>query len=369
MFFFINVMIQQGLEKWKICLHYMMLLFQKSDRLELMNPLVSVIIPVYNVKPYLREALDSVIGQTYRNTEIIIIDDGSTDGSENICDEYTSDPRVTVIHQINGGLSNARNVGLDLAKGNYLCFLDSDDAYHSTFVEKMLGKAQSSDAEMVVCRFIEQKTTEKLGTKKRGLMPIQSSLSQGTYNREEALRGLAEGKLNVSVWNKLYKDNLWRNVRFPNGHNHEDIATMYKIVYACQTVSMIDDVLFFYRDRDESITHYYSKKNVRDCMLARSHFEEFILTHHPEIFSDDLVELYKQKNLNGHMDLFANCFDNRELRDEIRKTIIEKGKEINRWNISTRVAYLMVCHMPWLFRCTYKIYLPCRLLVWRVTGR
>ena len=103
-----------------------------------MEPLVSVIIPVYNVAPYLREALDSVIHQTYHSLQILIIDDGSTDGSASICDEYLSDPRVIVIHQDNRGLSNARNVGLDLMTGEYTAFLDSDDAYHPTFIENLV---------------------------------------------------------------------------------------------------------------------------------------------------------------------------------------------------------------------------------------
>ena len=127
-----------------------------------MNPLVSVIIPVYNVAPYLREALDSVIGQTYHNLEILIIDDGSTDGSESICDEYKSDARVTVIHQKNGGLSNARNTGLDLAQGEFVCFLDPDDAYDTFFVERLIAPMISDHHDIAVCRFSVYKTTGRM---------------------------------------------------------------------------------------------------------------------------------------------------------------------------------------------------------------
>lgn len=103
------------------------------------SPLVSVIVPVYNVKPYLNEALDSVINQTYRNQEIILIDDGSTDGSGEICDEYaTRDNRIKVIHQTNQGLSAARNAGLDIMHGSVISFLDSDDAFHPQMIEIML---------------------------------------------------------------------------------------------------------------------------------------------------------------------------------------------------------------------------------------
>ena len=99
------------------------------------NSLVSVIIPVYNVKPYLKEALDSVVQQTYRKLEIIIVDDGSTDGSDKICDMYRQDTRVTVVHQENRGLSNARNTGMSMMKGDVVAFLDSDDAYYPDMIE------------------------------------------------------------------------------------------------------------------------------------------------------------------------------------------------------------------------------------------
>lgn len=176
-----------------------------------MNPLVSVIIPVYNVKPYLREALNSVIEQNYKRMEIIIVDDGSTDGSENICDEYISDPRVLVIHQENQGLSGARNTGLSLFKGDYLCFLDPDDAYHPAFIERLLENALSTNSEMVACKYIVQRTTGEISTDNRKITQSFPRLASGTYSREEALRNLVEGDLNVFVWNKLYKGNLWND--------------------------------------------------------------------------------------------------------------------------------------------------------------
>ncbi len=334
-----------------------------------MNPLVSVIIPVYNVKPFLREALDSVIGQTYRNLEIIIIDDGSTDESGDICEEYSCDSRVTVIHQDNKGLSGARNTGLDLFRGDYLCFLDPDDAYHPAFVETLLNNAQNSKTEMVVCKFTVQKTVGKLGTIKKGFTASWPRLAPNIYSREDALRSLVEGELNDSVWNRLYKADLWSNIRFPEGHNYEDTDVMYRILDECQMISMIDEILLFYREHSESITHDYSVKNARDWMLACHHFEDYIQLNHPSIFSDDLVEQYKQRNLNEYMGLFAKSSKDKDLCNELLEKIVEKGNEIEQWNIRTKVAFLMVCYAPWLFRCVYKIYLPYRLLVWKVTGR
>ena len=334
-----------------------------------MNPLVSVIIPVYNVKPYLREALDSVIGQTYRRLEIIIVDDGSTDGSGDICDEYSSDPRVTVIHQANGGLSNARNKGLTLAKGEYLCFIDSDDSYHKAFIEKLLNNAQSTQAEIVVCKYNVQKTAERLIVNKLDSVQKWPRLASGVYSRADALRFLVEGILDVPVWNKLYKSNLWNDVRFPDGHNYEDIDTIYRVVDTSQTISMIEEVLYFYRDRFDSITHNSSAQNTRDWMLAHSHLEAFILSRHPEVFSDTLVERYKHRYLDAYMVMYARWSGDSDFSNELRKTIVEKGRELKQWNIRTRIAYFMVCFSPLLFKFAYKVYLPCRLSIWKVMGK
>ena len=116
--------------------------------------LVSIIVPVYNVAPYLREALDSIVNQTYKDLEILIIDDGSTDGSSAICEEYASkDPRIRLIHQSNKGLSGARNTGLEHATGDYVAFIDSDDSVSPVFIESLVNAMTSSSASIAVCKF------------------------------------------------------------------------------------------------------------------------------------------------------------------------------------------------------------------------
>ena len=113
--------------------------------------MVSVIIPVYNVLPYIKESIESVINQTYKDLEIIIVDDGSDDGSELVCDIYKKDPRVKVVHQKNQGLSGARNTGLDISTGDYIAFLDSDDAFYPEMIQTMLEGIEKSKADIVVC--------------------------------------------------------------------------------------------------------------------------------------------------------------------------------------------------------------------------
>lgn len=160
--------------------------------------LVSIIVPVYNVKPFLTESLDSVVHQTYTNLEIIVVDDGSTDGSETICDEYARiDKRVRVIHQDNHGLSTARNVGINLASGDTIVFLDSDDAFRPDFVKIMLSEMIREEADLVICRYTTHRTLgqlERVGNQK-------PTIESGLYDRVSALQALADGKINHSVWN------------------------------------------------------------------------------------------------------------------------------------------------------------------------
>lgn len=200
-----------------------------------MEPLVSVIIPVYNVSPYLRECLDSAIHQTYHNLEILVIDDGSTDDSGRICDEYPAmDSRVQVFHQENRGLSAARNVGLDHMTGNLVAFLDSDDAYHPDMIESMVDAMTQSGADMVVCGFSYHSI-------ENGRLSLSTASGHWPYRDEtissrEALNRLATGKLDISVWNKLYRSHLWKDIRFPDGHVYEDCHVCYRILLRCELI-------------------------------------------------------------------------------------------------------------------------------------
>ena len=149
--------------------------------------MISVIVPVYNVEKYLRQCLDSVLAQTYRELEIILVDDGSTDGSGAICDEYaTRDSRIKVVHQQNGGLSSARNAGLDLATGEYVAFVDSDDYIHETMLELLYQALVENNADTVICNF--ERVDEKGDViSVRSLQP----LANGVVSMEEALENLA----------------------------------------------------------------------------------------------------------------------------------------------------------------------------------
>ena len=221
--------------------------------------LVSVIIPVFNVASYIVEALDSVAHQTYGNLEIIIVDDGSTDGSGKICDDYArKDKRFYVVHQANEGLSAARNTGLDLMNGEAVAFLDPDDAYHPDFIRAMVKALINENADLVVCKYTKHNTSGimKQARKSRPLPLIEA----GVYDRKSILRSLVKRQLNHAAWNKLYCKKLWNNFRYPVGVISEDTDTTYKILNYCNNVCVINLPLYFHRIRPGSISFDYSKK-------------------------------------------------------------------------------------------------------------
>lgn len=210
---------------------------------------VSVIVPVYNVAQYLRQCLDSIISQSYNDLEIILIDDGSKDGSESICDEYCRlDPRVRVIHQCNQGLSKARNVGIDNASGDYIIFVDSDDYISDNFIECLLECIQDSNCMIAECHL--KKFTDGTIPKEKEIYKSNKILSAYEWLTETGLGDF----ISSVVWNKIYKRELFEGISFPIGRVYEDEATLYKIVYRSGRICRTYQKLYNYRLRESSIT-------------------------------------------------------------------------------------------------------------------
>lgn len=329
--------------------------------------LVSVIIPVFNEKQFLNEALDSVIYQSYDNLEIIIIDDGSTDGSGEICDGYSrNDNRIRVIHQKNRGLSAARNTGINIATGDFIAFLDSDDAYHPEFVETMVGAAIKGGVNLVVCKFTVHRTIGKMNLENRE-RKIKPSICSGLYDRVDSLRFLVDGRIDSTAWNKLYDRSLWQGIRYPEGHVYEDVATTYKIIDLCDRICVVDQPLLSHRKHRGSITDTSSQQNINDKILASSQFTSFVEDNTPKIFTQEQLERRLQSNLNAMISLFIRCSERSPsdvYRERLRKRIIKAGAEIgiSRCQIRTRIGYQMVCSCPWLLRYVFQGYSIARRL-------
>lgn len=205
---------------------------------------VSVIIPVYNVEPYLARCLNSILAQTYTNIEIILIDDGSTDRSSQICDKYkVKDDRIVVIHKKNGGQGEARNQGLDICSGDYISFVDSDDWVESTYIEDLLYLVLNEKADIAVCEL--EKTTSYQKTQS------SSKPHNQNYTSIEANRRLFSQR-EVSFIGpvcKIYKQSLFRNIRFPVGKFHEDEFTTYLIFNNAAKIAYTSKVLYYYFQR------------------------------------------------------------------------------------------------------------------------
>ena len=235
------------------------------------NILVSVIVPVYNVEKYLVRCVDSILKQSYNNLQIILVDDGSNDKSALICDEYTKkDSRILVIHKNNGGLSEARNVGIDDAKGDYICFIDSDDFVRETYVKDLLSIILEYNADIAVCLF------EKGNSDRFKDIIDENQPNIIVLNNIEALNKLYDEVLNVSmivVWNKLYSKNLFNKIRFPIGKIHEDEFTMPKLLFEADKIVIINKKDYYYFQSPNSIMRSEFKINRLDALEA---FEERI---------------------------------------------------------------------------------------------
>lgn len=209
--------------------------------------LVSIIIPIYKVEPYLRRCLDSVLNQTYSNLEIILVDDGSPDKCPQLCDEYAAkDNRIIVIHKKNGGLSDARNAGLDKSNGEYISFVDSDDWIDEKYVDKLLNIALKENADISIGENIKIHGNFHI-------TPSETTIK--SYSSKEALIHLFTHNhiaFNISC-GKLYKKHLFSSLRFPVGKFHEDEFTTYLLFYNAKKISYTSAILYYYYQRTDSI--------------------------------------------------------------------------------------------------------------------
>ena len=236
------------------------------------EPLISVIVPVYDVEKYLPKCLDSLLAQTWRNLEIIVVNDGSPDGSWDIMQDYAArDSRIRLRRQKNGGLSAARNAGLELARGEWIGFMDSDDYAAPEMYETLYRAATEHDAQMAVCS-LAYVTPD--GTPLPRTSPITKD---EVLTGREALQRLS-GPQNwyyVTVMNRLYRRSLFEDIRFPEGRLHEDEFTAHLFYWQCERIAMVKKGMYYYVQRSGSIMHTESVRNRVDGangMMERADF-------------------------------------------------------------------------------------------------
>lgn len=266
------------------------------------RPLISVIVPVYNVAQYIDKCLDSLVRQTYDNLEIILIDDGSTDESGSKCDEWAAtDARVMTIHKQNGGQASARNRGLEIAAGEYIGYVDSDDYIDVTMYETLLRLIEQEDADIVKCRYSsvggdhsaqETYTNQVYSLTGRSVCNKMLEPLSSTY------------PITVAVWNCLYKAEVAKKVMFQEGVYYEDVMYSYRVLWDLNKVVFYDKPLYFYVTRNGSTTNSeLTSKHIRDAINSTSRLHDFYLTYGTE----EEVSLLCSNNLSYILSIRYQC--------------------------------------------------------------
>jgi len=245
---------------------------------------VSVIVPVYNVEKFLPACIESILAQTYPDFELILVDDGSTDSSGCICDEFQKkDSRIRVIHKKNEGVCKARNVALDAMAGEYCILVDSDDVIHPRLLEIALNELRNTSLDMLIYgyEFVNEDFCYV------GLDDILCGEKSEHYSIEETLKEAMLGrKFRMIAWNKLYKSSLWKNIRFPEGRTFgDDSAVTYRLIDACDSIAFLKCPLYYYRMRNGRALH--ADLCVKNLELFDSYYEMqgFIASKYPQLCS------------------------------------------------------------------------------------
>lgn len=273
------------------------------------NPLVSIIVPVYKVEQYLRNCIDNVLTQTYKNWEMILVDDGSPDGCPVICDEYAErDKRVIVIHCQNGGQSRARNRALDYPpKGDFVAFLDSDDFWSVHYLETLIELQQMYNADIVQCDSVRGEA--------KVFPRCDNAISIDVFDNHEVF---LKEKANIVMWGKIYRSSLFVGIRMPEGLYNEDDWTTWKLYYRCKKIVCTSQRLYYYTvNPDSTMARLKKKPDLRYFKAYDERIGFFVGTGEKDLehcsrlqFCKSLLLTYRHNQLNEEERLeIKNKFD------------------------------------------------------------
>ena len=288
-----------------------------------MEPLVSIIVPIYKVEEYLDKCVLSLLGQSYSNLEIILVDDGSPDQCGAMCDSWAlRDSRIRVIHKENGGLSDARNAGLAVATGAYICFVDSDDWVSPEYVMAMYQAMVENGAQLAACDVCEVYPDQEPEVNGSGELRVCTP--------EEAIGDILKGKgFRAVAWNKLYPRAFWENETYPVGKHHEDEFVTYRILGKAQKLVYVDKAHYFYLQRQGSIMRSFTLKRL-DALDAFLERLEYFRQHFPAIYRRDkaifctaCVTMYCHAQRTGGKDMVPIRKKIRHCRRQIHFTLKE----------------------------------------------
>ncbi|MCR5798931.1 MAG: glycosyltransferase [Lachnospiraceae bacterium] len=317
---------------------------------------VSIIVPVYNVEKYIKQCIDSILEQTFTDIELIIVDDGTKDDSGKIADEYAAkNPKVSVIHKENGGLASARNAGIRMAEGDYICFIDSDDWVEKDYLEKLYNSCVQNDLDIAICGYFRRCDGKDIsGTTdgRDGLQILEGrDVISGLYT-ENYVR-------TVVAWNKLYKRSLFDDLLYTEGMIHEDEAICAMLLYKAKKVGILPDKLYNYRvDNTSSIMgEKYSLKHLDMLGALEMRMDFFKEKELKEYYENDSFK-YMYKILLNITDIkkSTDIEDKRAVIRDIKGRYWRKYREALHFNWSVkRKTGMLVCGLfPRLYMLRYK---------------
>lgn len=278
------------------------------------TPLVSIIVPVYKVEQYLHTCIDSVLQQKYAPWELILVDDGSPDRCGEICEEYAQkDDRIRVVHKENGGLSSARNAGLDVMRGEYVTFLDSDDFWHRDYLTTLMGYILREGADIVQCDFVRGTATTFPECEQEGGVMM--------YNRHTIFTSQAA---KIIMWGKVYKASYFAQVRMPVGYINEDDWTTWKLYDQAAKIVVTDQPLYYYTVNPNSIMGKASKKPDLTYWGA---YEERI-AYYEKKAERDLEDMSRMQFAKSLLMLYSNDALSDEERKCVKRTFDEQWQSI-----------------------------------------
>lgn len=318
--------------------------------------LISVIIPVYNTKPYLNACLESVVGQTYRELEIILVDDGSTDGSGELCDEWAKkDSRIRVIHKKNGGLSSARNAGMAVASGEYFGFVDSDDVVSYRMFEVLCSLVKEQNAEISQCGYISFSD--------RTTFPFDENAPRKAdeFDAYAAVRSLlVDGTVDVVCWNKLVSRIIARLVPFEEGRINEDVLWTYRVIEKAAKMAVTSEPLYGYYQRPGSIMNSRYTEKRFDGIYALGQRAKEVKAVFPDLFP--LAEKQFAGGCMYHYQLLCHLPDCEEYRgyrkrlydlfvhSDLKAVYSVTGMKYRVWYTLFRMFPAMTCRIRNLLR-------------------
>ena len=316
---------------------------------------ISIIVPVYNVEKYLENCIESILNQTFKDFELILVDDGSTDNSGKICDIYEKkDYRIKVIHKNNGGLSSARNIGLDIASGKYIGFVDGDDNIHPKMYEILYNLIKKYKSDISCCNY------KKIYDVFKDEYENVSLLEVIEMSNIEAIKNLYDKEIGVKLviaCNKLYRKNLFDNIRYKVGRVHEDEFMAHRILYNSKKITYVDNELYYYLQREGSIMSKKSYKRKVDTLLSKSDRMRFCNKVGLTSMSDNICKTYEFEFFNLYKQLLNEGSENAEFLKEIRRDfilnlyILLRQKDIH---IKEKISCLIFAISPKVYRICFN---------------